>query len=442
MFNLPMDVEIYILEFCMDKRVNWDKCQQQFLKGGFSRKNMNIGAFIGRQHQHAKEFWLKSRPEIKGLSGWKRSYSFNTEIVQHLPFKYQIQMEWCPKLKFALVLFTKHNNLKCQKRSASNPVSKWTNNIKKFEDKHEGPSDYLPKKITKFGILFKSAFYLKRKVKNAAIRFKKKQKEKARLFMIEREQLKIHTMEKKYGFTVMGKLRLSFSEANWKGTKMYDGRIEQIYFHDGKRLPSGKKRFDEKTIDDCIGNLTIRVCFDDGDLRRYTPEVLFDRVQTSVLDERKMKDIEDKLRPVNKKVNSEIAKYVHNNTINIVGINSQTPTGCINSQTPTIEILSNIYFNVLVSGENLLFDYTTGKLIGIYNNTNGCIETNITVYFHKRRLINLGITETTPTIKINGSTYYRIIHKRCNNVLVDVISIMIVGCLHISHEGNVVIVPI
>lgn len=51
-FNLPEDIVIYIYAFCIDKRENWDKVSDQFLKGGFN-SCQHIKKYMKNQHKKA-----------------------------------------------------------------------------------------------------------------------------------------------------------------------------------------------------------------------------------------------------------------------------------------------------------------------------------------------------------------------------------------------------
>ena len=127
MDSLPIEIIRHIYEFCIDKRLNWEKLTQQFLKGGFNRKNLKLNGFLQKEHWCAKRIWEASRPE---LYWWKRNINFD--------YRYG---EWSIKKKFVVVTFTTSRGLR-NIWSAKEPVSRWLKNIKKFETK-------VPKKVQK-----------------------------------------------------------------------------------------------------------------------------------------------------------------------------------------------------------------------------------------------------------------------------------------------------
>ena len=49
--RLPNELVQHIYEFCIDKRIHWDKVTEQFFKGGFNRKNLKIFPFIEKQKE-------------------------------------------------------------------------------------------------------------------------------------------------------------------------------------------------------------------------------------------------------------------------------------------------------------------------------------------------------------------------------------------------------
>ena len=182
--DLPQDIVRLIYMFCIDKRENWDKVGEQFLKGGFNRKNLRIIPFIQRQKKMCAETWLGSRPELDGYSEWNPA----TRMRELCPFSYDND-GWSIKRKCAIVYFRTRGEGFNKIYSSRNPVSKWLQNIDKFETaavnwrryklfipSNKTPLDYLPKEKNKFGIKFESLFYKKR-----AVMLQKKREKKAHL---------------------------------------------------------------------------------------------------------------------------------------------------------------------------------------------------------------------------------------------------------------------
>ena len=176
-YALPEELIWIILEFAgMDKKSNMNKVLRQFIKGGFNRKNLRIQPYLDRQHWCAKQFWLSTRPE---LSGEMTQWNTITNKRDCLPFEY-MNGEWSIKWKMVRVTFTKsrwvdgHLVQKFrQKQSAKNPVSKWLQNIEKFETAHPTFATYLPKRKNRFNIKCNSEFYKERSKKRKTKRKRK-----------------------------------------------------------------------------------------------------------------------------------------------------------------------------------------------------------------------------------------------------------------------------
>ena len=289
--NLPEDVVRIIYAFCVDKRVNWDKVKEQFLKGGFNRKNMGILPFIKEQKKKCLEFWFDKRPELDKFH--RMEWNSIKKCFELCPFEYK--REWDIKKKSAVVrLITKHGTNVLF--SSKNPVSIWLRNINKFEavmanywgpsyNKAQYPSNYLPKEKNNFGIKFKSAFY----EKQAIIRKKKKEKkahlEKANRFIEERR-----TRKKMCGFELNQQVALFFNinESVSKlgsNIKFYMGNVVDVFLkqhrNNGKLIfskPKGEYEFDNDAVDNYIGETHIKIRFEDGGITLYTPDYLAARI--------------------------------------------------------------------------------------------------------------------------------------------------------------------
>lgn len=293
-FNLPQDVIRLIYAFCIDKRENWNKVREQFLKGGFNQKNLYILPYIQRQKEMCLETWLFTRPELNEFAQW----DWATSKMKVCFFKYDNE-GWSIKKKCAVVYFKNKTNI-IKKYSSRNPVSKWLKNINKFENAVKNSTsfspyfsnktilNYLPKEKNKFGIKFESLFYKKRAVIIQKKRKRKAQLEKVNLFIEERRNLK-----KICGFEKKQLVVLSFNMPNdilGSKLKFYTGVISDVFFkrhrdHAGRLIflkPKGKYVFDNDAIDNYIGETHISVRFEDGEVRNYTPEKLLSRIQQSM----------------------------------------------------------------------------------------------------------------------------------------------------------------
>tara|TARA_B110000208_G_scaffold191543_1_gene258769 strand:- start:2153 stop:2629 length:477 start_codon:yes stop_codon:yes gene_type:complete len=146
MFNLPEELIRTILEFCIDKRDNWGRVNDQFLKGLFMR---NIAICIPKLSR-ARERWLqrflkqhRSSNNCIGIGHWEalRPTMLTCSKFGRLT-KLPIITEWC--LKTAQATGGIYINGELQKTivSAANPVTEWLENIKEFEKKFPSQSNY------------------------------------------------------------------------------------------------------------------------------------------------------------------------------------------------------------------------------------------------------------------------------------------------------------
>ena len=286
--NLSEDIVRLIYAFCIDKREHWNKVQEQFFKGGFVRKNLRILPFIRAQEKLCKRLWLSDRPELSELKMWNPI----TRTRELCPFDYK--REWDIKNKSAAVRFTTRYGFDMDKLSGNKPVSRWLKNIDKFEETvsqsvpfyiEYGVLDYLPKKKNNFGIQFKSPFYKKRAEKNRKKRVKKEELEKENLFIEERRELK----KKMCGVKLDQHVVLAFNMVGEKPQgweiKFYRGNVKEIslkqHRNNGRLVfskPKGKA-INNDTVDNYIGEVQIKIRFEDGDVRCYSPEILLDRLQ-------------------------------------------------------------------------------------------------------------------------------------------------------------------
>ena len=190
-YALPEELIWIILSFAgMDKKSNMDRVLHQFIKGGFNRKNLKIQPYLSRQHWCAKQFWLSTRPELsRAMTQWN-PVTLKNEVC---PFEY-MNGEWSIKWKMVRVTFTKSRLVDGhlvqkfrQKQSSKNPVSKWLQNIEKFETAYPTFATYLSERKNRFNIKYISKFYKerseKRKKKLArSLKFQQNKKKSTRSF--------------------------------------------------------------------------------------------------------------------------------------------------------------------------------------------------------------------------------------------------------------------
>ena len=275
MFHLPSEIIQIIFEFCIDKRINMDKVLDQFIKGGFNRKNLRILPYLEKQHWCARRFWMSTRYPIADTNHGR----------------YSLKKEWCIKRHMAIYSAQGYNNSTRNIWCSWKPVTKWLENIKKFETAAKRyfptPVKYLPTEINRFDIEFNSRFYKDRAEKNKKKRKKEEEMNKANLFINERRQLKKSIC----GFEKHQKVVLSFTMPS-KNLKFYKGEITRIWFKEHRTdfgrciftKPRGIHRFDQNAVDNYIGEICITVHFEDNDYRYYTPQMLQRRIELSEIE--------------------------------------------------------------------------------------------------------------------------------------------------------------
>jgi len=281
MFNLPTELVQHIFEFCIDKRLSWNKLNQQFLKGGFNRKNLKLNRYLEREQWCCKKLWGATRPEVSGEMKLWSPVTRRNELCS-----FSNLVNWNIKDKHAVVTF-RISGRSIEKWSGKDPVSKWLKNISKFETSHPeyAKETYLPKMKSPIKVKCLSKFYVDRRSYNKKKRKRENEKKAASLFMEERKQLKLD----KCSFDKNQEVLLSFTMSSGK-LKFYRGWVRRIYLHQHRggngyrlifRAPMGKNRFDALKIDNYIGELKITINFEDGESRQYTNHRLIERIQQS-----------------------------------------------------------------------------------------------------------------------------------------------------------------
>ena len=233
MFNLPDELQQIIWELCIDKRHNWDKVNAQFLKGGFSRTNLNVSNYLKHETDTVQTFW-----------------------------------KWL--------------------RNRGKMVSRWILNVNKFEEMHPDRAMYLSEK--------KREKKLVKALKNRELSAQKKQARRddtlrAKVFMLTRIKFLRSQELKKYDISRSIYLKIDpnikrqdpTQNENDLESKFCKGRIVGIYCTPLVVL-HGKDRYDKSKVDKAI-KVRIRVCFEGGQYRYYSPESLVERIIVSVEDQ-------------------------------------------------------------------------------------------------------------------------------------------------------------
>ena len=152
MFKLPADMLGHIYEFDTFKYDGWNAVSSQFMKGAFIRKNLRIDLYLKKEKWCARKFWTSTRPNLSPIKN-------NVYILKR---------EWDCKNKSARYEHdhTLHSGKIIRRGvySGANPVSKWLENIERFELTHPTLATYLTEK-RKFNVNFNSPFYKKRRQK-------------------------------------------------------------------------------------------------------------------------------------------------------------------------------------------------------------------------------------------------------------------------------------
>lgn len=291
--KIPSEIVQHIYEFCIDKRIYWNKVTKQFLKGGFYRKNLKAHSYLKKQNWCCKKFWNSYRPE---LSGEVTTLINNKREPCSFDYRYG---EWSIKTKQVIVTFKMRRSFR-NRWSSKDPVSKWLKNIKKFETEAAGARyitltdfkemylEYLPKEKNNFGIKFKSQFYKDRAKKLEKEKIKQEDIKKADSFIEERKLLKlvnspfvVNLSTVNLAFTVPGqnKYKIQFYKGRVIGKRFQqyrDGNNRLIF-----KKPRGNNKFIPDIVDNYIGELYITVRFEDNEIRHYTIEKLLLRIQVS-----------------------------------------------------------------------------------------------------------------------------------------------------------------
>ena len=304
----------------MDKKSNMDKVLDQFIKGGFNRKNLKIQPYLDKQHWCARKFWLSNRPELWSLRTEWNPITLKREAC---PFEY-MNGEWSIKWKMVRVTFIRNiwvdGNLEQkfrQKQSSKNPVSKWLQNIKKFETAHPTFATYLPERKNKFNIKCISKFYKERSKKREkkitrSLNFQQNKK-KAQDLLTEVFNIKLEFAKKQYGFEVGQEILIpclpeQFADDGYNkkgsiwcnplsGQCLQEGKITGIKVWQKLKdygLPSlashnllRYNKFCRESIDKAFQvQITIHGTYPSvrgwsGFFGHYTPEVLFERLRES-----------------------------------------------------------------------------------------------------------------------------------------------------------------
>ena len=291
--QIPSEIVQHIYEFCIDKRIYWNKVTEQFLKGGFYRKNLKAHSYLKKQNWCCEKFWNSYRPE---LSGEVTRLINNKREPCTFDYRYG---EWSLKTKQVVVTFKMRRGFR-NRWSSKDPVSKWLRNIKKFETEAAGARyitltdfkemylEYLPKEKNNFGIKFKSQFYKDRAKKLEKEKIKQKEIKRSDAYIQKRMLIKRENSPFVINLTTVN-LLFTLSDQNYHRKKFYKGKVTGTRFKqhrdDNNRLifkkPRGNNKFIPDIVDNYIGELQITVRFEDNEIRHYTIENLLLRIQVS-----------------------------------------------------------------------------------------------------------------------------------------------------------------
>lgn len=352
-FNLPESIERYILRFCLDKRLSWDKVTEQFFKGGFYRLNLNGRRYVKSQKNICKKSWYNARPEVRDKNIWNNQTFTNTVI------KFRYKSNWDLKKCVALVEFTKPNGRKILKWSGRTPVSRWLQRIKKFETSHPAMTTQYLSEPRKFNVKGVSEFYVKKREAVQRKMLKRTENKKAKLFWSERKVIKLAEQLSKYGFTEDQTVLLSFSGYHWKGLMFFKGTC-RFNLSNGYQIlpPCGKNRFNPTMVDKCFNDFKIRVTFSDGETRVYTPEKLLSRIYNSKNEFNKQTELNKLLAGANQRATNDIIEYFTHTY-------GQTQPLYIDVNTLTIKISGQIYFTVMIDEVGKVLFNDSGDFAGI-----------------------------------------------------------------------------
>lgn len=293
--KIPIELIRYIYELCIDKRIYWGKVTEQFLKGGFFRKNLKVHSYLKKQNWCCKKFWNSYRPEF---SGEVTRLNIINNKREPCSFDYR-EGEWSLKTKQVVVTFKMRRGFR-NRWSSKDPVSKWLRNIKKFETEAAGARyitlngfkemylEYLPKEKNNFGIKFKSQFYKDRAKKLEKEKIKQEEIKRADSFIEERKVIKLTNSPFVINLSTVN-LMFTIPEQNKYKMQFYKGRVTGMWFKQHRdnnnrlifKKPRGNNKFIPDIVDNYIGELYITVRFEDNEIRHYTIEKLLLRIQVS-----------------------------------------------------------------------------------------------------------------------------------------------------------------
>jgi hypothetical protein len=349
--KIPESIERYILQFCIDKRLSWDKVIQQFFKGGFHSLNLNGRRYIKSQENYCRKAWYIARPELRKDR------------------KFKFEMSWNIISCGALVNTIGNTGRTIQHWSGKRPVTKWLKNVQKFETSQPVIALQYLTEPRKFGVKGVSKFYVEKRIKNRIKTLRKIENKKAKLFWRQRKSIKLNEQLSKYGFVEDQIVLLSFSSLLWKGLKFFKGTCQfDLYNGDRMLSPHGNNRFNSKMVDKCHNTFKIRVNFCDGETRVYTPERFLSRIRNSKNEFQQQTKLNQRFIGANQRATNDIIQYFTHNL-------GQTQPLYIDANTFTINIDEQTYFTVTVGKvENILFN-ESGDLIGVLDN--GVIQRRI-----------------------------------------------------------------
>ena len=132
--NLPDELQLLIYSFdptfIQRFRVDLNKVNEQFYKGGFNRKNLKVDIYIKRQVWCCDKYWRSKHP-CQGIQ-YNRQYRRKYPVIK----KWDVKTAKAICAVYYEVWSSKYPGIRHVISSGANPVSSWIKNIKKFETHH------------------------------------------------------------------------------------------------------------------------------------------------------------------------------------------------------------------------------------------------------------------------------------------------------------------
>ena len=139
-FSLPKELVSHIFEFCLDKREQWNRVIEQFLKGLFIR---DVVLMIPKEEYKKERWvqrWLRQHYQKIQRGQWE---ALRPSVGRDNWLVLPIIEEWSLKTTQATCGIYVNSILQNTVPSGANPVTEWLKNIKEFEHIFPSHTNYI-----------------------------------------------------------------------------------------------------------------------------------------------------------------------------------------------------------------------------------------------------------------------------------------------------------